>query len=138
MEGIELILSYGIDYDHSMSRLDCQTHCLWANDGWTKINYSQKVKSWLKPMVKGKEIVPVEIPGSCYINDLPLIVFMQNSANSHGWVHPRFVEIRCPHDLDTSLIFARDVEDVWRDHLDYFYREYGDTIQPCKYLEHEG
>ena len=26
---------------------------------------------------------------------------------------------------DGKLTFGRDVEDIWKDHFDYFYREYG-------------
>ncbi|KAM0256829.1 hypothetical protein ACHAPA_011999 [Fusarium lateritium] len=36
------------------------------------------------------------------------MMFVKNSPNSHGWVN------------------SRDVEDLWRDHFDYFYREYAD------------
>jgi len=33
------------------------------------------------------------------------MMFIKKSPNSHGWVNPR------------------DVEDLWRDHWDYFWRE---------------
>ena len=33
------------------------------------------------------------------------MMFIKKAPNSHGWVNPR------------------DVEDLWRDHFDYFYRE---------------
>jgi hypothetical protein len=52
----------------------------------------------------------LEADPSRYIDDLPPMMFMKNSANSHGWVNPR------------------DVEDIWRDHFDYFYREYGMSL----------
>lgn len=39
-------------------------------------------------------------------------MFIKNNANSHGWVNPR------------------DIEDIWRDHFDYFYREYDEFIFP--------
>jgi hypothetical protein len=42
------------------------------------------------------------------------MMFIKNSANSHGWVNPR------------------DVEDIWRDHFDYFYRELADDADPSK------
>ncbi|EMR66403.1 putative polysaccharide deacetylase family protein [Eutypa lata UCREL1] len=111
-EGTELLLSYGIEYDHSMSHHDCQAYWLRTGDSWTKIDYSKKAEEWMKPLVKGKETGLVEIPGSWYIDDLPPMMFMKNSANSHGWVNPR------------------DVEDIWRDHFDYFYREYDEFIFP--------
>ncbi|KAI0012446.1 family 4 carbohydrate esterase [Xylariaceae sp. FL0662B] len=126
-EGTELMLSYGIEYDHSMSHEDCQMYWLRTGDTWTKasitmllvvwrffgsIDYSKKAEEWMKPLVKGQPTGMVEIPGSWYIDDLPPMMFMKKSANSHGWVNPR------------------DVEDIWRDHFDYFYREYDEFVFP--------
>lgn len=39
-------------------------------------------------------------------------MFIKNAPNSHGFVNPR------------------DIEDIWRDHFDYFYREYDEFIFP--------
>lgn len=39
-------------------------------------------------------------------------MFIKAAPNSHGFVNPR------------------DIEDIWRDHFDYFYREYDDFIFP--------
>ncbi|KAH7251179.1 hypothetical protein BKA59DRAFT_524245 [Fusarium tricinctum] len=103
-EGVDLMLSYGIEYDHSMSHDDCHMYWLRTNDSWTKIDYTQKAETWMKPLVKGKDTGLVEIPANC----LPPMMFVKNSPNSHGWVN------------------SRDVEDLWRDHFDYFYREYAD------------
>lgn len=89
-EGTELMLSYGIEYDHSMSHHDCQAYWLRTGDTWTKIDYSKKAETWMKPLVKGQETGLVEIPGSWYIDDLPPMMFIKNSANSHGWVNPRY------------------------------------------------
>ncbi|KAF2416536.1 polysaccharide deacetylase [Tothia fuscella] len=110
--GMELLLSYGIEYDHSMSHEDCQMYYLRTGDTWTKIDYSKKAVDWMKPLVKGKMTGLVEIPGSWYIDDLPPMMFMKNSANSHGWVNPR------------------DIEDIWKDHFDYYYREFDEFIFP--------
>lgn len=90
-EGTDLLLSYGIEYDHSMSHHDCQAYWLRTGDSWTKIDYTQKAETWMKPLVKGNETGLVEIPGSWYIDDLPPMMFMKKSANSHGWVNPRCV-----------------------------------------------
>jgi hypothetical protein len=38
------------------------------------------------------------------------MMFIKASENSHGFVN------------------ARDIEDIWRDHFDYFYREYDEFI----------
>lgn len=42
---MELLLSYGIEYDHSMSHEDCQMYYLRTGDSWTKIDYSKKVRA---------------------------------------------------------------------------------------------
>ena len=130
-EGAELLLSYGIEYDHSMSHHDCQPYYLRTGDSWTKIDYSKKAEEWMKPLVAGQETGLVEIPANWYIDvcsfttirkhhfyrtfltfekDLPPMMFIKASPNSHGFVN------------------ARDVEDLWRDHFDYFYREYDEFI----------
>lgn len=112
-EGMELLLSYGIEYDHSMSHEDCQMYYLRTGDTWTKIDYTKKAAEWMKPLEYGKTMTGlVEIPGSWYIDDLPPMMFIKNSANSHGWVNPR------------------DVEQIWMDHFDYYYREYDEFIFP--------
>lgn len=67
-EGTELLLSYGIEYDHSMSHEDCQMYWLRTGDTWTKIDYSKKAEEWMKPLVKGETTGLVEIPGSWYID----------------------------------------------------------------------
>lgn len=87
-----------------MSHEDCQMYWLRTGDTWTKIDYSKKAEDWMKPLIKGEETGLVEIPGryvrqrdfnsgkhfliliSWYIDDLPPMMFIKNSANSHGWV----------------------------------------------------
>jgi len=81
-------------------------------DSWTKIDYTKKAESWMKPLVRGKPTGMVEIPASWYIDDLPPMMFIKKSPNSHGWVNPR------------------DVEQIWMDHFDYYYREYDEFIFP--------
>ena len=95
-EGTEILLRYGIEYDHSMAHHDCQMYWLRTGDSWTKIDYSKKAQEWMKPLVKGEETGLVEVPGNWYIDDLPPMMFIKNSPNSHGWVNPR------------------DVEDIWK------------------------
>lgn len=60
-EATELFLSYGIEYDHSMSHEDCQAYYLRTGDDWTKINYEAKAETWMKPLVRGKETGMVEV-----------------------------------------------------------------------------
>ncbi|EXA31642.1 hypothetical protein FOQG_11823 [Fusarium oxysporum f. sp. raphani 54005] len=109
-EGVDLMLSYGIEYDHSMSHDDCHMYWLRTNDSWTKIDYKKKAETWMKPLVKGQDTGLVEIPANWYLDELtlPPMMFIKDAPNSHGWVN------------------SRDVEDLWRDHFDYFYREYAD------------
>lgn len=111
-EGAQLLLDYGIEYDHSMSHEDCQVYYLRTGDSWTKIDYKKKAEAWMKPMAKGQETGLVEIPANWYIDDLPPMLFIKAAPNSHGFVN------------------ARDVEDIWRDHFDYFYREYDEFVFP--------
>ena len=66
----------------------------------------------MKPLEKGPDTGLVEIPANWYLDDLPPMMFIKKAPNSHGWVNPR------------------DVEDLWRDHFDYFYREYDDFCFP--------
>ncbi|KAF2436568.1 polysaccharide deacetylase family protein [Tothia fuscella] len=111
-EGAELLLSYGIEYDHSMSHEDHKPYWLRTGDTWTKIDYFKPASTWMKPLVRGQVTGLVEIPASWYIDDLPPMMFIKKSANSHGFVNPR------------------DIEDMWRDHFDYFYREYDEFVFP--------
>jgi peptidoglycan/xylan/chitin deacetylase (PgdA/CDA1 family) len=111
-EGAQLLLDYGIEYDHSMSHEDCQAYYLRLADTWTKIDYKEKAETWMKPLEYGPPTGLVEIPSNWYIDDLPPMMFIKKAANSHGFVNPR------------------DVEDIWRDHFDYFYREYDEFIFP--------
>ncbi|KAG7821250.1 hypothetical protein KL928_001334 [Ogataea angusta] len=62
-EGVEMLLDYGIEYDHSMSHHDCQCYWFRTGDSWTKIDYSKKAREWMKPLQRGKETGLVEIPG---------------------------------------------------------------------------
>lgn len=111
-ESTQLLLEYGVEYDHSASHHDCQAYWLRLGDTWTNIDYSKKAEHWMKPLVKGKETGIVEIPGNWYLDDLPPMMFIKKAPNSHGWVNPR------------------DVEQLWMDHFDYFYREHDEFIFP--------
>jgi len=55
---------------------------------------------------RGRETGLIEIPASWYLDDLPPMLFIKKSPNSHGFVHPR------------------DIEQMWRDQFDWVYREY--------------
>ena len=65
----------------------------------------------MKPFKHGTPTGMVEISGNWYLDDLAPILF-KKATNNHGFLNP------C------------NVEDIWRDHLDYFYREYDEFIFP--------
>ncbi|EGN97032.1 carbohydrate esterase family 4 protein [Serpula lacrymans var. lacrymans S7.3] len=111
-EGTNLLLEKGIEYDHSSMAHDCQAFYLRDQDTWTKIDYSAKAHTWMKPLQKGNETGLVEIPANWYLDDLPPMMFIKSSSNSHGWVN------------------SRDVEQLWKDMFTYCYREEGDFIFP--------
>ena len=101
-----------ISTDHSFSHHDCLPYYLRTGDKWTKIDYSKHPDHWMKPLEKGPDTGLVEIPANWYLDDLPPMMFIKKAPNSHGWVNPK------------------DVEDLWRDHFDYFYREHDDFCFP--------
>ena len=83
-----------------------------VGDSWTPIDYSQPAERWMKPFAKGEETDLVEIPGSWYLDDLPPMLFIKASPNSHGYVNPR------------------DIEQSWRDQFDYIHREEDYAVFP--------
>ncbi|ETW84093.1 hypothetical protein HETIRDRAFT_314180 [Heterobasidion irregulare TC 32-1] len=110
-EGTELLLNKGLEYDHSNMAHEC-AYYLRDQDTWTKIDYTAKAHTWMKPLQKGKETGIVEIPANWYLDDLPPMMFIKASSNSHGWVN------------------ARDVEQLWKDTFEYLYREEESFIFP--------
>ncbi|HLR12971.1 MAG TPA: polysaccharide deacetylase, partial [Burkholderiaceae bacterium] len=73
---------------------------------------SKKPEEWMKPLVHGQEIDLVEISANWYVDDLPPMMFIKASPNSHGFVNPR------------------DIEQLWRDQFDWVYRELDYAIFP--------
>jgi hypothetical protein len=55
--------------------------------------------------VRGTETDLIEMPASWYLDDLPPMMFIKKSPNSHGFVNPRHLE------------------ELWRDQFDWVYRE---------------
>lgn len=101
----ELLLKKGIKYDHSLMHNDFHPYYVRVGDSWTKIDYSQHPDSWMKPLTRGEETDLVEIPANWYLDDLPPMMFIKKSPNSHGFVNPRHLE------------------EIWRDQFDWVYRE---------------
>jgi len=83
-----------------------------TGDSWTKIDFSRSAEEWMKPLVRGTETGLVEIPASWYLDDMEPFMFIKQFPNSHGWV-------------DTGV-----VEELWKDHFSYFYREYEEFVFP--------
>src|SRR5690606_14413199 len=108
----ELLLKKGIKYDHSLMHHDFQPYRVRVGDQWTKIDFTKEANEWMKPLVRGKETSLIEIPASWYLDDLPPMMFIKKSPNSHGFVNPR------------------DIEQMWRDQFDWVYREYDYAIFP--------
>lgn len=100
-----LLKKYGFTYDHSQQLGDFVPFYARVNDSWTKIDFSKQAKEWMKPLIRGEEIDLVEIAANWYVDDLPPMLFIKGSPNSHGFVNPR------------------DIEEMWRDQFDWVYRE---------------
>ncbi len=109
----DLLLKKDIKYDHSLMHQDFQPHYVRTGDTWTNIDYTKHPDEWMKPLVRGGNVTNlIEIPANWYLDDLPPMMFIKESANSHGFVSPR------------------DLEQTWRDQFDWVYREYDSAIFP--------
>src|SRR3954449_11332554 len=108
----ELLLAHGIKYDHSLMHKDFHPYYVRVGDSWTKIDYSKTPEEWMKPLVRGEETDLIEIPASWYLDDLPPMMFIKASPNSHGFVNPH------------------DIEQLWRDQFDWVYREMDYAVFP--------
>lgn len=76
-EGAELLLEFGLEYDHSMMYHDCQAHYLRTGDDWTKIDYTKEAAEWMKPLTYGEVTGMVEIPANWYVSTLSGRVVVQ-------------------------------------------------------------
>ncbi len=101
----ELLLERGIKYDHSLMHRDFTPYYVRVGDSWTPIDYSLNAEEWMKPLVRGEETGLVEIPANWYLDDLPPMMFIKGSPNSHGFVSPRHLG------------------EMWQDQFDWVYRE---------------
>ena len=101
----ELLLERGIKYDHSLMHNDFTPYRVRVGDSWTNIDYEKPARDWMKPLLRGKETDLIEIPANWYLDDLPPMMFVKSSPNSHGFVNPRHLE------------------EMWRDQFDWVYRE---------------
>jgi peptidoglycan-N-acetylglucosamine deacetylase len=108
----ELLLERGIKYDHSLMHNDFTPYYVRVGDSWTRIDYARKPDDWMVPLKRGHETDLIEIPASWYLDDLPPMMFIKKSPNSHGFVNPH------------------DIEQIWRDQFDWVYREMDYAVFP--------
>lgn len=108
----ELLLKKGIKYDHSLMHDDFTPYRVRVGDKWTKIDYSGKSEDWMKPLTRGAETDLIEIPANWYLDDLPPMMFIKKSPNSHGFVNPR------------------DIEQMWKDQFDWVYANMDYAVFP--------
>jgi peptidoglycan-N-acetylglucosamine deacetylase len=110
--GALLLKEFGFSYGHSQNYHDFLPFYARVGDQWTKPDYSQPAATWMKPLVRGQEVDIVEFCGNWYLDDLPPMMFIKQSPNSHGFVNPR------------------DIEQLWRDQFDWVYREMDYAVLP--------
>jgi peptidoglycan-N-acetylglucosamine deacetylase len=101
----ELLLRYGIRYDHSLMHRDFEPYYVRVGDRWTTIDYAAPAEAWMRPLERGETTALIEIPANWYLDDLPPMMFIKGSPNSHGFVNPH------------------DIHQLWRDQFDWVYRE---------------
>ncbi|MEU3168577.1 polysaccharide deacetylase [Streptosporangium sp. NPDC006930] len=107
-----LLKEYGFSYGHSQNYNDFHPFYARVGDEWTKIDYNRRAEDWMKPLQHGTEVDLVEFCGNWYVDDLPPMMFVKKSPNSHGFVSPH------------------DVEQLWRDQFDWVYREFDYGVFP--------
>ncbi|RPE66996.1 polysaccharide deacetylase [Pacificibacter maritimus] len=108
----ELLLKKGIKYDHSLMHKDFEPYRVRVGDKWTKIDYAGKPEDWMQPLERGEETDLIEIPANWYLDDLPPMMFIKKSPNSHGFVNPR------------------DIEQMWKDQFDWVYENMDYAVFP--------
>ena len=101
----DLLLQYGFSYDNSQAYNDFTPFYARVGDTWTKVDYAAEASSWMRPLVRGREIDVVEIAANWYLDDLPPMMFIKASPNSHEYVSPRHLG------------------EMWHDEFDWIYRE---------------
>ncbi|MGO1739048.1 MAG: polysaccharide deacetylase family protein [Actinomycetaceae bacterium] len=101
----QLLIDHGFTYDNSQSYDDFTPFYARVGDTWTHVDYSKRAEEWMKPLVRGHEVDLVEIAANWYVDDLPPMLFIKASPNSHGFVSPQVVE------------------QLWKDQFDWIYRE---------------
>lgn len=102
---IDLLLEHGFTYDKSQGYHDFLPFYSRRGDEWTAVDYSKSAEEWMVPMRHGDAVDLVNFGANWYTDDLPPLMFIKQSPNSHGWVNPR------------------DIEEMWKDQFDWVHRE---------------
>ena len=110
--GALLLAEFGFSYGHSQNYHDFLPFYARVGDRWTKPDYSKPAATWMRPLERGRQVDIVEFCGNWYMDDLPPMMFIKQSPNSHGFVNPR------------------DIEQMWRDQFDWVYREMDYAVFP--------
>jgi peptidoglycan/xylan/chitin deacetylase (PgdA/CDA1 family) len=110
--GALLLQEFGFSYGHSQNYNDFEPFYARVGDSWIKPDYTQPAQSWMRPLLRGRPVDIVEFCGNWYLDDLPPMMFIKQSPNSHGFVNPR------------------DIEQLWRDQFDWVYREMDYAVFP--------
>ncbi len=108
----ELLVEHGFRYDNSQAYHDFLPFFARVGDRWTKVDYRRSAAEWMRPLDRGHEVDLVEIAANWYLDDLPPMMFIKQSPNSHGFVSPR------------------QVEELWRDQFDWVYTEMDYAVFP--------
>ncbi len=108
----ELLIRHGFRYDNSQGYHDFLPFYARVGDSWTKVDYGRSAESWMRPLRRGGTVDLVEIAANWYLDDLPPMMFIKQSPNSHGFVNPR------------------QLEQLWRDQFDWVYREMDYAVFP--------
>ena len=100
----ELLLEFGVKYDNSLMHADHKPYYVRVRQldadrlHTAGGDVDEAVHAWARDGTDRD-------PGSWYLDDLPPMMFIKKSPNSHGFVNPR------------------QLEELWRDQFDYIYRE---------------
>ncbi|MGO1971846.1 MAG: polysaccharide deacetylase family protein [Propionibacteriaceae bacterium] len=108
----QLLINHGFTYDNSQSYNDFTPFYARVGDTWTNVDYSKDAAEWMKPLQRGHEVDLVEIAANWYVDDLPPMMFIKGSPNSHGFVAPQVIE------------------QLWRDQFDWIHRELDYAVFP--------
>lgn len=108
----EMLMDEGFSYDNSQSYHDFLPFYARVGDKWTNIDYGKDAAEWMKPLEHGSEVDLVEFAANWYVDDLPPMMFMKASPNSHGFVSPQAME------------------QLWRDQFDWVCREMEYAVYP--------